>query len=237
MVKLKCMVESLNSQSGGALQKVKATVAIAVSLIATSSFGRDRHLVDAFYCANVSNDVARLECYDLAYSDYREAIAAPGEWFIQAEINPLNDSVTTLIGLNAYEGKHPIYGPYQLVIRCHGNKLSAWVAWKKYLGETPPLVTSRIGSDQAQSREWHKSISGSSTFYPDNPVVFVRRLMEADRFVAQIAPDTGDEETAIFNIKGLDEAAEPIKEACLSSRWTPTELELIERAVEHESFR
>ncbi len=123
------------------MKKFRGAVAVAAAFMATSSFSQDRRLVEAFHCPDIDNDIARLECFDSAYRDYIEAANAPGKWIIESSTNPLDDSITTLIGLNAKEGASGLSGPHQMVIRCAGSNLSAWIKWQRVYGIDGNTVT------------------------------------------------------------------------------------------------
>lgn len=203
-------------------------VALLTSAPATAEEGR---LTEAFICAGVSNDIARLECYDQAYSDYRKAAAAPGNWIISSKTNPIDDTVTTILRLDDSSGRVQVFKPHRLVIRCHGDKLSVWVNWDGFTFGDSLTITSRVGKNKARTEVWLPSTSSSGTFYPGNAEALVRRLMDVDRFVVQVSKFNNPKETAIFDVRGLTETAEPIKAACLSSKFTPAELEFIEDMV------
>lgn len=188
---------------------------VAACMSSASSFSQEQRKVDAFHCARISNEIARLECYDTAYADFRAAAKSPGSWFTQTEIDPFDDTVTTFVGLNAEEPGNPLSGRVQLVIRCKGNELSAWIAWKGRMGNDSPLIRSRIGDEEARTDQWLLSTSTNSAFYPHEPQEFVQDLMAADRFVAQLSSGLREGELATFNIRGLEKAAKPIEEPCL----------------------
>ena len=201
------------------MRKLKVSLAATLYLLTASAYGQENRVVNAFHCASISNDIARLECFDKAYSDYRAAAETPGNWKVQTETNPLNDSLTTLIALSAESGAEPPYGhPYRFVIRCKGRTMEAWVAWHSFVGKDGSPVTWRIGSDSAQTERWQPSTNGAATFYPGNAELFVRSLLKADQLVVQVSPDFGAKKMAIFNIKGLDQAVKPIKKTCLPER-------------------
>jgi hypothetical protein len=209
--------------SGGKVQ-VRLIVTILLFFMATSSHGQNRH-PDAFHCTGVDNDIARLECFDEAYRDFRAASEAPGNWRGHAKANPLDDTITTALVLDASEGTKPLFDAHQLIVRCAGEELSVWIDWGHIFHDVErPEVTWRIGREKAETTKWYKSESGSSTFYPDSAVLFVRRLMEVDQFVARASPTSGDVKTAIFQVKGLADVVEPIKDPCLMMQFSPAEI-------------
>lgn len=216
-----------NAKAGGSVKNLLSTLALAGVLASTNTSAADRRSIDAFHCTDISNDIARLECFDEAYSDFREAANTPGRWLSRTEINPLDDTVTTLVAVNAKETESSLFGAYQLVIRCRGNTLSAWISWRGLVGVNDPLITSRIGSDTAEADRWLESSNHQSTFYPGDTREFVNRLIEADRFVAQIMSGKDKGEIATFNVKGLEKAVKPFEEACHVNQ--PSVLEMLEK--------
>ena len=204
-----------------------STLALAGVLASANTCAGDRRTVDAFHCTDVTNDIARLECFDEAYSDFRVAANTPGQWMSKTEINPLDDTVTTLVAVNANETKNSLFGAYQLVVRCRGNTLSAWISWRGLFGVKEPVITSRIGTDTAETDRWLESTTHQSTIYPGDTGKFVNRLIDADRFVAQIMSGKDKGEIATFNVKGLEDAVKPFEEACRVNQ--PSILEILEQ--------
>lgn len=224
------------------MTRISATLLATVLAVVSQAAGaaKETGIVEAFHCTDVENDVARLECYDKAYAEFRIAAHNPGSWFIQTEVDPFDDTLTTFIGVNAEEEGNPLSGRrHQLVIRCRGSELSAWISWQSRTGDESPRIRRRIGDHRARTDQWFLSTSGNNTFYPHDPTGFVRNLMEADRFIAQLASGPSAGEIATFNIKGLEEAVEPIKQDCLSTHGAPPSADhrtrgerALERAVE-----
>lgn len=53
------------------------------------------------------------------------------------------------------------------------------------------------------------------TFYPGSGAIgFIKELMDADRFVAQVTPYNDNPVTAIFDLTGLNQAVQPLQETC-----------------------
>ena len=190
--------------------------AFATIMVSQGALSQNR-LPDALHCVGVENDIARLECYDSAYDSFRAAETAQDNWQIVAKTNPLDDTVTTVFIVESSGGTSPVFGEHRLIIRCRGNELNIWIDWHQFLStESASDVTWRVGKQKAQSGKWpHGASSSSLTFYPHDEPELVTQMIDSDQFVAQTKAATGDTLTAIFNVRGLEQAVTPIKDDCL----------------------
>jgi type VI secretion system protein VasI len=75
-------------------------------------------------------------------------------------------------------------------------------------------VLTRLGQEQASTEEWSLSTDSKATFYPGNPVPYIKKMMVNDSFVAQVTPYNESPVTATFDIKGLARAIEPLIQTC-----------------------
>lgn len=171
-------------------------------------------------CSTVESDLERLECYDnlskdMGFVDVPEIIESEGvgKWNVNVDRNPLDDSKTVVLVLEADEGKSRWGQPVGLVLRCKSNKTEVFIVWNDYLG-SKAFVTTRIGSEQAKKQEWSLSTNSKATFYSGNDITFIRKLLAADKFVAQVTPYNESPITAVFDVRGLSEAIKPLQDAC-----------------------
>jgi len=177
-------------------------------------------------CAVLNGDLLRLACYDtLARSlglTVRTSPLSPrsrGKWQVSITTNPLDDSQTVTLFLDANEATSTWRDPVYLVLRCRGNKTEAYIRWHDYLG-SEARVTWRIGSGEAQTALWPVSTNSESTFYPSNwftpdaVVAFIKELLTVDQFVAQVTPYGESPITAVFDLTGLTNVIDPLREAC-----------------------
>ncbi len=175
----------------------------------------DSRIVKAFHCTEISNDIARLECFDKAYSDYDIAANAPGNWRTRTEVSPIDDTITFAAVVDANKNSTAYFPTNKLFIRCRGNELELWVAWQNLPDFKGTRMISRVGTAPAVTENWIEGSPHEARFYPGNTRKLVREMMSADRFVAQLAEGKEKGETAVFNIKGLKEVSKPMQEACL----------------------
>ena len=140
-----------------------------------------------------------------------------GKWNTSSETNPLDDTTTAMALLKADSGEGTYGDPIFLAIRCRSNETNAYISWESYLGLDSPRVTYRIGSATAQSKLWSLSTNNQTTFYPGTQaavIAFIKELMAADQFAAQVTPYSESPITAIFDPTGMENAAMGVKLAC-----------------------
>jgi type VI secretion system protein VasI len=137
-----------------------------------------------------------------------------GKWITQIDKNPLDDTKTVTLILQADEGKSSMGDPIYLIIRCMSNKTELYIKWQDYLGLDSVSVTTRIGNAKAETKMWNLSTDSKASFYPGSPILFIKNLMSADKLVAQTTPYGENPIIAIFDIRGLTEAIKLIQETC-----------------------
>lgn len=169
---------------------------------------------DASHCLSVEDSDSRLSCYDLEYGRNPNVAPSAGDWLVQSQKNPIDDSQTTFVALEAEQGSSKWGEAVSLVIRCKSNKTEMWISWEDYLGNDRVMVTTRIGNQEAETKPWSLSTDKKSSFYFGSPISFIRRMMSANNFVAQTTPYNENPVTAVFNTSGLESSIEPLRANC-----------------------
>lgn len=171
-------------------------------------------------CAVIKGELDRLECFDnlakelgLIPTTTVSNVDGAGKWITSIDTNPLDDSKTITLLLQADEGTSKYGDSVSLVIRCSSNGMDVYINWNDYLG-SEASVTSRIGSKKAKTKKWTLSTTKKATFYPANDVSFLREMLSEKTFVAQVTPYNENPVMAVFDISGLSEAIIPLKETC-----------------------
>ena len=153
-------------------------------------------------------------------------ILNPGAWKVSDEKNPLDDTRTVTLTLFATSGTPLMGHPVVLQMRCQGHQTELFIDWGSYLGEEAEVtvrdVTFRVGNSAARTSAWGLSTDRTATFYPQNSVEFIKELVAAEftsepvvgRFVAQVTPYHESPITAVFDVRGLEFAMKPMREAC-----------------------
>lgn len=171
-------------------------------------------------CAVIEGDLARLECFDnLAKAknlDGRQAqptsIAGKGKWQVSVDINPIDDSKTVTLILEADSGKDRWGNAVFLVARCMSNSTDLYIGWNDYLGREADVLT-RIGDDKAVTERWSLSTDKKATFHR-KAIPFLKQMLTSPKLVAQVTPYNESPVTAIFNTSGLENAIKPLRETC-----------------------
>ncbi|WP_217625274.1 type VI secretion system-associated protein TagO [Roseovarius indicus] len=138
------------------------------------------------------------------------AAAGPGAWRVRTSINPIDDTRTVSLFLDAETGTSRYGDPITFVARCKSNRTEAYVVWGEYLGDDSrdvyakwKHVTVRIGDEQARQERWGVSTDSKATFAPDWAGTMLKQLLDKNRLVLQTIPYGENPQTAIFDISGL----------------------------------
>lgn len=170
--------------------------------------------------AIVEGDLARLECFDgLAVSKKLNGrqnqsipIAGEGKWKVSVDVNPIDDSKTATLILNADSGKNKWGKPVYLVARCKSNTTDLYIGWNDYLGRDASVLT-RVGTNKAVTQRWGMSTDKKATFH-NKPVPLLKEMLGSSKLVAQVTPYNESPVTAIFDIAGLKNAIKPLRGTC-----------------------
>ena len=156
-------------------------------------------------CAALDGDLERLECFDTLAKknnlDSSQSLPSPtdgvGKWHVSIDVNPIDDSKTVTMLLLADSGQNRFGEKVALFARCSSRSTDFWINWNDYLGNDNPWVLSRIGSHEAETKPWNQSTNNQATFHR-NPVEFLKAMLLANKFVAQVTPYNENPTTAIF---------------------------------------
>ena len=181
-------------------------------------------------CTRVTVRLDRLRCFDELVGSLRADSAAPdssgttgdwraggsGDWVVDESVNPLDDTPMVVALLKASSGAAKSGESAELVLRCLSTKTEVYLNWNAPLGRDGAAVTTRVGNEPALTRRWGLSTDARETFYPADDVAFIKQLVAVGRLVAQVVPVGEDPIVAVFQLRGLEVAAQPLRKAC---RW------------------
>ncbi|MCY4016883.1 MAG: type VI secretion system-associated protein TagO [Gammaproteobacteria bacterium] len=203
----------------------KVLLALLVLLVPMASQGQS-----AEDCVQITNDAYRLACFDNLFGNGSGATSqqasgrtsqSSGVWDVGVDVNPLDDTQRVVLFNSSAEGQNSLGDPILLAIRCISGRTDVLIDWGEYLGfDARPSVRYRVGREDAVSSMWNKSSDEEATFFPGNSVSLIMRMVAVDEtatdgaFVAQVTPTGESAITAVWNLYGLAEAVEPMREAC-----------------------
>lgn len=143
-----------------------------------------------------------------------------GEWNVQEDVNPVDDSKTNSVSLASGEGSNEGGANVVLTVRCQSKKTQVFVNWNDYLGDDSrdvynkwKRVTVRVGSEPAKTERWGVSTNSEATFAP-NSVSLAKRIAGADRLVLETVPYGENPATAVFSLKGANNALKSVAANC-----------------------
>ena len=141
-----------------------------------------------------------------------QLIKKQGFWNVKSETNPINDSQTVVISMDADSGESRWGNKVTFIARCKNNSTDAYISWASYLGSDTRLTT-RVGADEAHTYSVSTSTDNEATFIP-TPVAFLKMMAKSNKLVAQVTPYSESPITAIFDTTGLENALVPLRETC-----------------------
>ncbi len=173
-------------------------------------------------CPSIENDIARLACYDKEaesleknsneQQELEDLKKEYGDWIVDVTESPLNDSkeVTIMRVSDDFENRR---NPAILMLRCQRNKTDAFVSWSEYLGSDNMKVAYRIDKEEAKNVWWNASSNGQASFIP-KAISFIKSLEGKESIYIEAEKYRGGRVSATFNISGIEEVIEPLREAC-----------------------
>lgn len=176
-------------------------------------------------CNTMLDDTQRLECFEDVAAGIGKAkpagideakAAEPGKLSVKETTNPFDDSHTVLITLGAESGVSSKGKPVMLVLRCESNDTDAYINWHTPLrtDRNEIDVQYRIGDDNAVTEEWTISTNNTATFFAGSDERFIESLLRAQQLVAQVVPANATPIRAEFDLRGLGDAVQPLRQTC-----------------------
>lgn len=167
--------------------------------------------------AKIIDNSARLQKYDALLEKYKlrekskTDIGSKGteaKWLVSVDTDPVDDSKRIIFSLLADQGKSSFGKPIGLIIRYANNRTELYICWNDYLG-SEAYITMRIGDEKAERSRWGMSTDSQGAFYPGNVVKLINKIIQVNQLVFQCIPYNENPVTAIFDVSGLKEAADP----------------------------
>jgi hypothetical protein len=144
---------------------------------------------------------------------------ATGRWEVSEDASSFDDSkrvILTLLAENEIQGPIGSYLP-ALLLRCQEGVTEAFIdlgmqADVEGISDTA-TVRMRFDAEEAFTAQASKSTDGEALFLPA-PETFVDTLLNYDQLAFQFTPFSANPAEMTFDLRGLDEAIGPLREAC-----------------------
>ncbi|WP_176372167.1 type VI secretion system-associated protein TagO [Halomonas citrativorans] len=196
------------------MQKIATYIATAFALLIGQAHAADD-------CVDISNDERRLACYDAEYQP-SSVVAQESAWMVNNSTSPIDDSVAVYMRVFS---KEPItnrlgrQADAELWLRCVENTTSMIF---KFAGHHMAdlnqygQVTLRIDDQQARTLRMNESTDHSSLglWSGGQSIPVIRSMFGKDTLTVRATPYSQSPITTQFPISGLEDAIEPLKEAC-----------------------
>lgn len=172
-------------------------------------------------CATISDEGERLACFDtlaakLAPGDPSEA---SGKWEVASQVSPIDDGTNVYLSLEAEDTVEDLLEGTvrpRLWLQCEEGATSAFVDWGFPIGGGQKQLTARLDREDAETAvlqisDDFRSIGG---FRGPNVVDYVQRMLAATLFTVRTTSISNDPLTVTFDLRGLDEAIQPLRQSC-----------------------
>ena len=183
---------------------------------------------DVAECAQLTNDLDRLACYDIASGRtprlHDVATDTETDWDVRIETSAFDDTTTVFISVNSEEPLtcgHGLNGgqPATLMLRCTENTTSMFLATDCHLASGHGgygNIDLRIDDEAAFDLSFEASTNNRALglWNGGRAIGPIKRLLGADRLLMRFTPYAENAQTVKFPISGLDEAIIPLREAC-----------------------
>lgn len=142
------------------------------------------------------------------------AVSVVPAWEVSQTANPIDDSPTVVLSIDAGSPSSSLRSAPSLILRCKSKNVDVYINWRQFLGSDETDVTVRLGRAAATRNSWGLSTDNEATFYPGRASTFITQLMSVDTLVAMTTPYSESPVTAVFAVSGLSSKIAPLREAC-----------------------
>ncbi len=190
------------------MKRILVLFILSLTLLSAQEVTRDK--VNQIY--QIQDDSTRLASFDQWAKSLglaRTSIESLGNWFVEVDSDPIDDSKKIVFSCRASEGGSA-YDTPTIIIRWQNGELDSYIYWDDYLADNSQ-VTLRFDSEDAYKERWSMSTNSQATFCT-NPQAFIDKLLVHDRLVTRITPYNEGPTTLVFDISGLREESDVFPE-------------------------
>jgi len=173
-------------------------------------------------CALITDDGARLECYDLIFRKTSTAVPSNSQWDVTEEVSKIDDSKNVFMSVKSLEPNYNRFGApetVELSIACRERKTNLWIYFGgEFMSDLDGggEVTYRIDKSKAKKRDF--SVSNDHTalglWSGGESIAFIKELMLGEHVVIRALPMSESAVQVEFDVAGLATAIQPLRAAC-----------------------
>lgn len=195
-----------------------ATFAFSIVGIASADEAKD--------CHSITDDNARLECYDEA-TEYNAGVVeaekpkALSKWTSSTSVSDLDDSTNVILRLesdNEIRGKYGGSGPMMMYIRCSENTTSIYFTFNGHFMSDYQYgqVTYRLDEKKAVKKGMQESTDHKALglWRGGSSIPFIKGMLGNEKMIVQATPHSESSVKSTFSIAGLEDEIKPLREAC-----------------------
>ncbi len=138
-------------------------------------------------------------------------------WTSTETTDEIAQQTRLIVSRAAEQGRAGATGRERLFLRCQGGSFEIFVSWDFLLGSEAPRVEARLGNRPADRNPvltlWSASANGQAIFSPA-PFSLLNLLLQHDELALRVIPQYSNARTAVFDLRGLREASESMRQAC-----------------------
>lgn len=166
-------------------------------------------------CAAMAHPESRLDCYDRLTTTLGISTAGPGGelWMVEFLVDPLTDVRSARAVLPALEGKGVDDAPVKFIVECRAGSTTVLLDWAQPVGDGNTILI-RLDDDEPQETFWEMARNRTTARYRSDGAPLARAVAPRRRMVARVVPSGREPVTAIFDLTGMPEAIQAVREAC-----------------------
>ncbi len=176
-------------------------------------------------CKTITDDSARLSCYDVAFGALETdtvAVEDNGKWIVRTDVSPLTDDKNVFLSLqseNEVPGKYGGRGKGVIWLRCMENTTAVLINFNNHFmsdhagggtvefrRDDSPLYKSRMNesNDNSSLGLWNGG----------NAIPFIKGLLGTNQLIVRATPFSESAITLTFDVTGVDNAITELRETC-----------------------
>lgn len=138
------------------------------------------------------------------------------QWNIVTKFNKLTDKtdiVATMSSIDKVKNQIGEVKPISMVFKCQRDKVSVIIQQHNYFGSIEPDVVIRLDSGAPKTNRWRLE-EDNQTIISKNPIKFIRNLVNHQKMILGITPNSKDIIAIEFDLNGIDYVANAIAKNC-----------------------